>query len=436
MIRTTKGKKAVTTLACFIIIVTINYLLLQQDLANPFIIYAIANAFFAIAYIYFNVFKASKTVKELSSLSKAILGSRFSTHQDELTQASLAIKALAEENEKAIEFINTIGNGNLEAGNEILLNTDNSHSLGAALLGMRDQLKVVAEKEKERNWTTEGLATFSEIMRNSTDNLPELCHAIVSRLTKYLDANQAAIFILNSDNPNAPYLEMVACYAYERKKHLTRTIAIGEGLLGQTFLEKESLYLTDVPQDYTLIRSGLGGATPGSLLIVPIKLNEEVHGMLEIASFKKLLPYQIEFVEKMSEGIASSISSVKIKESTAKLLIESQEQTSELKAQEEEMRQNMEELQATQEASYRLQEELKRNEALQQEKIEELNQVKQALQEQEAKLKASNEKAQKRSLQFKEKMEKLDIELEGKNAEIKKLTKQLLELKEQYNISE
>jgi hypothetical protein len=80
-----------------------------------------------------------------------------------------------------------------------------------------------------------------------------------------------------------------------------------------------------------------------------MKYNERVEAVLELASFVKFEPHEVEFLEKAGEVIASSIYATKTNERTTKLLKETQEQAEVLKAQEEELRQNMEEMQATQE---------------------------------------------------------------------------------------
>jgi len=133
---------------------------------------------------------------------------------------------------------------------------------------------------------------------------------------------------------------------------------VGQGLIGQAVLEEATIHTDKIPNGYVYVTSGLGEATPSSLLIVPLKLSQKVYGAIEIASFSKFEHYQVAFVEKISESIAATIATVKANDTTVKLLEESQFFSEQMRAQEEEMRQNMEELTSTQEEMARTQQEL------------------------------------------------------------------------------
>ncbi len=220
--------------------------------------------------------------------------------------------------------------------------------LAASVNQMIDNLKHAAEEDARRNWSAEGMAKFGELLRLD-QGLTQLAGHLLSHLVKYVQANQGAFFVTNDADKDAVTLDMLACYAYERKKYLERSVPAGQGLLGQCYLEKDVIYLTDVPPAYVRITSGLGEATPTSVLIVPMLNNGTVEGLLELASFNTFRDFEIAFIRKLAENIGSAIATLKVNEKTRRLLEQSQQQAEELRAQEEEIRQNMEEMSATHE---------------------------------------------------------------------------------------
>ncbi|MEM8965922.1 MAG: GAF domain-containing protein [Bacteroidota bacterium] len=266
--------------------------------------------------------------------------------RDEVGQMADAVDELVQGLEDTSEFAENIGKGEYEAEFTPLSDED---ILGNSLINMRDNLRKVAEEDKVRNWSTEGTAQFGELLRQNNSDIKQLTQTILSHLISYLHANQGGLYLIQGEEESESFMELEACYAWDREKYLDQKIYKGEGLAGQSWQEQDTIYLTDVPDEYVTIASGLGEANPTSILIVPLLVNEEVYGVIELASFEEFKPYEIEFLQKIAESIASTVSTVRINARTQSLLAESQQMTEQMQAQEEEMRQNMEELQATQE---------------------------------------------------------------------------------------
>lgn len=224
----------------------------------------------------------------------------------------------------------------------------NKETLAGNLLDMREKLKQVKREDDERNWMNEGLARFSEIVRNNQSNSQELADRCVSYLARYLNAQQCSLFVLEGEEPDQ-YLTLTSCYAFDKKKFVEKRIDIGTGLVGQTFLEGETLQLKDIPQGYIKITSGLGDATPAHLIIVPLKYDVHTVAVIEIASFSFFEGYQVTFLQKAGEFLASAILNSQTTFKMKNLLEQANINEENMRRREEEMRQNMEELQATQE---------------------------------------------------------------------------------------
>jgi PAS domain S-box-containing protein len=271
------------------------------------------------------------------------------------------ISSLISNLKRATNFINNITKGNHDIGWEGIegkIRDLNRESIAGELIMMRDQMIKAKQEDDIRIWTNEGLSQFGDLIRKYQNDLSSLSDELISNIVRYIKAQQGGLFFLNDENPDHKYLELVGCYAYQRKKFMEKKIELGQGMVGQCFLEGETTYFTNIPSDYVSITSGLGETNPHILLIVPLRMNEEVVGVIEIASLKPIEKYQIDFLERLAETIASAIASVRTNGKTRGLLEQSQQQAEEMRAQEEEMRQSMEELHATQEQMHRKNEEV------------------------------------------------------------------------------
>ena len=271
-------------------------------------------AIFLISSLVKPIKKFKKTLNELANgeLPEINLPER----SDEIGQMATAINSLVKNLKILSNFSQEIGKGNYQSEFKPLSDKD---ILGNSLLRMREDLKNAAledEKRKQederRNWSTQGIARFSEILREYSGDFNELSFQIISNLVKYIGANVGGLFLVYFDNTEKKYLELVASYAFDRKKYMKKQVLLGEGLAGRAFQEGETILLTDIPEDYINITSGLGEDKPRNLLIVPLKVNEEIHGVVELASLKEILPYQIEFTERICNNIASSLSALRL----------------------------------------------------------------------------------------------------------------------------
>lgn len=283
-------------------------------------------------------------------------------YHNEISEIIKNINVLTDNLKNTREFALEVGRGQLETNVNVF---NNEGDLGGALIEMRNQLLEVSkerikqqEKDRIQIWLNDGIAKMSSIMREFNNNLNDLSYQFIKTLVKYMKANQAGIFLAAGTDGDVWY-ELVAAYAFDRRKFLEKKVKTGEGLVGTCAIEKEYIYLTDIPQKYINITSGLGDAPPNSLALMPLKKDDEVLGIIEIASFNTFEEHELTFLKTIAESFAVTISTVRNKEQTEKLLHQSKIQAEELQSQEEELRQNLEELVATQEDMARKEQALK-----------------------------------------------------------------------------
>jgi len=275
---------------------------------------------------------------------------------DEISAMQTSLNTFVNHLKEKTSFASEIRKGNLSAHFEAVSSKD---LLGFALLEMQASLqnaineeKQRLEDDKKRNWITTGTHKMSEVLRRHLP-IDQLANEILSNLILYIEAHVGALFIYHAENKEDAYLELMAAVALDKEKYLKKRVHLKDGLVGTCALERRTIYMTDIPSDYIQITSGLGDARPRSLLIVPLETNEELFGIIEIASVTVLEKHVVQFVEQISESIAAVLAGMRTTTQTAKLLQQSKRQAEELSSQEEEMRQNLEELQATKEEAVR-----------------------------------------------------------------------------------
>ncbi|WP_026999108.1 GAF domain-containing protein [Eisenibacter elegans] len=207
-----------------------------------------------------------------------------------------------------------------------------------------EKLEEFAKGEAQRNWHNEGLAIFNEIFRKNHLDLHGQAFEIIAQLVKYTQSVQGGILIVKNpqNTDEEPVLELTACYAYERRKYLQKHIRMGEGLIGSVWREGDTALITDIPQDYAQITSGLGKARPNSLLIVPLRHEDKVEGVIELISFREFGQHEIHFVETLSDKIASVFTSIQAQERTRRLLAATEAMAHKAQEREEKLKKQIE----------------------------------------------------------------------------------------------
>ncbi|MBN2520417.1 MAG: GAF domain-containing protein, partial [Bacteroidales bacterium] len=211
------------------------------------------------------------------------------------------------------------------------------------------QLLLKKEEDEIRNWASKGVAMFSDILRQNNDSIDKMAKAVIHELVKYTNINIGGFWIKNKDNEGNTILELKGISGFSDGKFEKRMVYEREELVGACAFDRKTMYITEIPDNYIKIESGLGFVKAKCLLLLPLIYNEHLYGVIELASTRSLPQYTIQFIEELSEKIASSINTIQINERTSLLLQQTELQSNELQSSEEELRQNLEEMQATQE---------------------------------------------------------------------------------------
>lgn len=229
---------------------------------------------------------------------------------------------------------------NIREGHDVDSRTARKSDIGRTLLNLGQSLHDSREKETFANWVSKGKETISDILRANT-RIDDLAEATIEGLISYCNAVQAAFYLLDGDK-----LRTVTQYAYDRKRYEKVEIKVGYGLIGAAAYEKQLIYRTEIPDDYFTISSGLiGKSRPKSLLIIPLKQEEEVQGVIEVSFFQDKLPqHYMLLAEEVGNIVGSTLYNLKINERTESLLRESQQMTAALRKNEEQLNENAREM--------------------------------------------------------------------------------------------
>ncbi len=271
---------------------------------------------------------------------------------------------------------------------------------------MISNLRDTTKRNEEQDWLKTNLARISGLMQGQRE-LGTVTQLIMSELTPTVSAQHGAFFLAElPDGEGAKTrLRLIASYGYQQRKSISNTFELGEGLVGQAAVERKSILITEAPADYISITSGLGSAPPASIIVMPILFEEQVLGVIELASLQTYSEVHRTFLEQLMETLGVVLNTIMANMRTEQLLQQSQSLTQELQTQSEELQ--------------RRQEELKRSNAELEQQAQSLKASEELLQSQQDKLQGANDELQEKAALLEDR--NLDIETKNREIELARL---------------
>jgi signal transduction histidine kinase/HAMP domain-containing protein len=256
-------------------------------------------------------------------------------------------------------------------------------------------LRETTERNREQDWLKTNLAKFTRMMQGQKD-LQTVSRQIMSEITPLVSAQYGAFYMRDTDEGQM-LLKLLASYAYKARKHVGNRFMEGEGLVGQAALEKQPILLTNVPDDYVQITSGLGSAPPRNIIVLPILFEGEVKAVIELGSFNAFSQIHQLFLDQLADSIGVVLNVIQANMRTEELLEQSQKLTQELQKQSQELQEQQEELERSNRELKSQAESLRASEELLRQQQEELQQVNEELEEKASLLAEQNKKVEQKN---------------------------------------
>jgi HAMP domain-containing protein/signal transduction histidine kinase/DNA-binding response OmpR family regulator len=233
-------------------------------------------------------------------------------------------------------------------------------------------LRETTQKNTEQDWLKTNLAKFSRLLQGQRDLLP-VARLILSETAPVVGMQHGVFYIADTADEDAT-LNLVASYAYKKRKTIANEFRLGEGIIGQCALEKKRIVMENVPADYVKINSGLGESTPANIVTLPVLFEGNIKAVIELASFEPFTENQLAFLDQLTESIGIVINTIEANMRTEELLKQSQSLAQELQLGQAELQETNRRLELQAQS-------LKTSEELLKQQQEELQQTNQELEE-------------------------------------------------------
>lgn len=250
---------------------------------------------------------------------------------------SLSIKRPTERLQRAVR---QLAEGKLDLK---VPHTDYANEIGDLARSV-EVLQTSATQMEEQRWVKSHIGELASLLQQAT-NFTDLSQHFLSKVAPLLSAGWGVFYIFDV---NEKKLRLLGSYGYRERKGLNQHFALGEGLVGQCAMERAPITLTNPPEDYITIGSGLGEATPRNITVLPILLQERVLGVLELAAFRPFSNREITLLDGLMPLLAMSMEILERSLHTQRLLGETQQQAQRMEKQAAQLEEQQVELEAQQ----------------------------------------------------------------------------------------
>ncbi len=317
--------------------------------------------FIALLVIYLIIGYITRPFKQLIAFARKVAQGDFECEQkdmpikqqDEIGQLQMAFREISQSLKETTEVSKAIASGDFSRSLKLKSDKD---LLAQAINRMSEFLQSKAEKdleskkeEEKQKWISKGLGLISEVLKKNQDDTRNLADKLIKTLVDFLDASLGGIYMKEQGESGDEVYRLAAAYAYSEGKYIDRKFRSGESLVGSCVSEQRVIYMSSIPDGYINVMSGMGESVPKSLILIPLIYNNEVFGVLELASLKEFSKNEQEFLQKAADNIASTLSLTQISSQTGKLLEKTRKQAQELELRDKEMKATLEKIRNLQE---------------------------------------------------------------------------------------
>jgi len=206
---------------------------------------------------------------------------------------------------------------------------------------MIGNLRLTTDVNTEQDWLKTNLAKFTNMLQGQRD-LTTVGRLLLTELTPLVNAHMGVIYqVENEDNPQ---LRLLSAYAGDGTNPHPQLVQFGEGLVGQSAMDKRQRLISDIPTDAVSINSALLRVRPKNLVVLPVLFENQVKAVIELSSVSSFTTSQMTFLEQLTDSIGIVLNSIEATMQTEGLLKQSQQLAGELQTQQKELQQTNEQL--------------------------------------------------------------------------------------------